>query len=206
MNVFNNDHVVEEECLRLISHFGIKQHVETGTAGGDTTEWLAKLPGESVVHTIEIVDEQYQRTSKRLASYPNITFHHGDSGKYLASLLETLPRQPTLFYLDAHWQEYWPLRDELIAIDRWGGENAIIVIDDFQVPNRSFHHDTWGGKPCGLDHIRDVLPADHILYFNDRSNRLLHGVPHGCVGKLYAIPVDVPSFYQVLDGVKYSTI
>lgn len=40
-----------------------------------------------------------------------------------------------LFYLDAHWYDYWPLPDKIRIITA-KLENAIIIIDDFEVPDR----------------------------------------------------------------------
>jgi hypothetical protein len=68
-----------------------------------------------------------------------------------------------LFYLDAHWQSYWPLRDELKHIGA-SGLPATIVIDDFEVPGQpQFGFDVDGGGEiteglkCNLDYIRQAL-------------------------------------------------
>jgi hypothetical protein len=39
---------------------------------------------------------------------------------------------PTLFYLDAHWEEYLPLRDELQLIYN-NFPRAVVLVDDFKV-------------------------------------------------------------------------
>ena len=43
---------------------------------------------------------------------------------------------PTLFYLDAHWLEHLPLREEVELITA-NFPRAVIVIDDFEVRGRS---------------------------------------------------------------------
>ena len=61
---------------------------------------------------------------------------------------------PTLFYLDAHWHEYLPLRDELeIALGQFA--NAVVLIDDFQVPDDpGYGFDDYGpGKTLNLEYL-----------------------------------------------------
>ena len=67
------------------------------------------------------------------------------------------------FYLDAHWQHYWPLRTELKHISD-AGVRCAIVIDDFEVPGQpQFGFDIDGGGEviaglaCNLDYVRASL-------------------------------------------------
>jgi len=197
---FNCDAVVQQECARLLFRYGIQQIVETGTYKGVTTEFLASfgLP----IHTVEVVPETYESTKDRLAGKKNITCHLGNSAEVLAALLPGLPKVPTLFYADAHWQTYWPLRDELKVITKeFPGALAVIIIDDFQVPGRNYQFDSYLEQACNVEYLQDVLPTQGTHYYNDRSLR--HHIP---VGKLYCVPDAGDGLFATVNGVRYSNI
>jgi hypothetical protein len=73
-----------------------------------------------------------------------------------------------LFYLDAHWYDYWPLCDEIRLISNHLHE-AIIIIDDFEVPGRndcSFDVYKSDSDPnveyrCGLPLIQPCFGSSH---------------------------------------------
>src|ERR1044072_3114133 len=72
----------------------------------------------------------------------------------------------TLFFLDAHWQSYWPLRDEIRAMSPGQG---IIVIHDAVVPNSDLGHDACAGQAITYDYLRDAFlhwSADHVIGYN----------------------------------------
>lgn len=66
------------------------------------------------------------------------------------------------FYLDAHWGEDLPLRDELeIIFSKW--KRPIVMVDDFQVPNSDYGFDDYGpGKALNLSYIEPVV-SDHKI-------------------------------------------
>ena len=184
---FNDDPIVVRECDRLVTKYSIKQIIETGTSTGATTECLAKygLP----VHTIEIVSETYVTAKQRLADSWNITCHQGDSGVVIRRLLTELPKTPTLFYLDAHWENHWPLLEELSVIKLLAHPGSVIIIDDFCTPNRDYQFDHYNGVYCDLPYVRWYLPHGTVHYCLDKSERpaLIGQRP---VGKLYVVPAD----------------
>lgn len=120
------------------------------------------------------------------SSNPNVRFVHGSSEKALARMVETgevkADNNP-FFYLDAHWNDYWPLRDELsvvLSLDR-----AIVVIDDFEVPDHpEWGYDIYKGEPCGISVIKDLLLASPPIsvFFPLRSNRDNRGYIVICKG------------------------
>src|SRR5262249_51242413 len=119
----------------LVSRLEPKAIVETGTYLGTTTEWLAafQLP----VFTIESNREDYGFARARLGTIPNITVVCSDSRRGLRSLvkgpLQSLVTECVLVYLDAHWDDDLPLAEELdfVFADL---PNAVVVVDDFEVP------------------------------------------------------------------------
>jgi hypothetical protein len=92
-----------------------------------------------------------------------------------------------LFFLDAHWYDYWPLLDEIELITS-KVPRCVIIIDDFQVPGRNDYVFCEGGggsaefsgrttidrRACNFDLIRTKLshPSDYeLLYPGYRHNQ-----------------------------------
>jgi predicted O-methyltransferase YrrM len=182
---FNCDPTVGREILRLCKYFDIKVAVETGTYHGVTTLFLANHFEK--VHTIEIMELNYKISQNRLSQSPNVHLIHGSSDHILQYLLPTLSKGMVLFYLDAHWQDYWPLLDELAVIAQHVKDRCIIVIDDFCVPNRQYDHDFYKNIPNDWNFVKDAVLKCYsqppVVYYNDFSTRV--GTP---VGKLYVMP------------------
>jgi hypothetical protein len=141
---------------RAMRELGLRALVETGTYLGDTPWYFRlRLPR---IHTIEVGDVLFEEARRRFARWPNVTVHHGDSAKVLASLVPTLD-SPTLFWLDGHFDGGitgrgdldCPIFAELEAIlgsmkSRWA-----VLIDDA----RSFGH----GDYPSLDVLRSFVAA-----------------------------------------------
>jgi predicted O-methyltransferase YrrM len=161
---------VYEEVAFLAKKHKIRTAVETGTYEGDTTLALAEIFDE--VHTVELSRSSYLRCVERLRGVEKIFCHHGNSPDWLKSFLANNP-QPIFFYFDAHWYEYWPILDELRAIALCGHSNAVIAIDDFQVPGRpDFGFDSYANQPLNWDYIKNEVAkvyrpnADFHHYYN----------------------------------------
>ena len=193
---FNSDRNVEKEFTKLFKRYGIEQIIETGTYVGDTTRFLASFGVP--VHTIEVVPENHRIASNNLSYLNNVKCHLGNS----ADVLKELPTdKQTIFYLDAHWQDYCPLRDE-IKIIREKYPGAVIVIDDFQTPDRNFHFDRFGQDINNFDYIKDSLPKSGTGYYMNRTEREAFGV-----GKFYWVPDGGSGLYFTADnGHRYSVV
>lgn len=96
--------------------------------------------------------------------------------------------RPVLFYLDAHWEDNWPILDELKAIAEAGHSDARIIIHDFknpQHPEMSF--DSYKKQPLDIDFVRDALLKINPKmqwWHNQKATRFDR--PKG-VGILYAV-------------------
>ena len=108
------------------------------------------------------------------ADNPNIHIINGSSEEILKKLVPDLnhPEVRPFFYLDAHWDEYWPIKDELELISQLS--HYFIVIDDFQVPGQpSWGFDSYKGVPLSTDlilpHLGDL--SEIQVHFPHRSNR-----------------------------------
>ncbi len=165
--------------------FHIDVAVETGTSQGSTTTLFSLLFDE--VHTIEIVESVYYQTQKRLSGIDNVHCHLGSSEAVLKELLPSLKDKRILFYLDAHWQSYWPLLDELEEISKTHKDNCIIVIDDFKVPGRpEIAYDSYGNHACSHGYIKKNLQkvfTNYAIYY------LIPKSPY-CRAKFIAFPKD----------------
>jgi len=130
--------------------------VETGTFKGNTSAFLSFIFDE--VHTIEISEKNFLEAEAFLEKHPNIHCHLGGSETVLQELLPTLEDKRVLFYLDAHWNEFWPLLDEIRAIGKTHRDHCIIVIDDFKVPGRKdIPYDAYKGHACSYLYIKKAL-------------------------------------------------
>jgi hypothetical protein len=73
----------------------------------------------------------------RLQNIPNITFEHDDSRSFLKKLANTkLSMKIVFIYLDSHWYDDLPLREEIEIICN-GWRHFVLMVDDFQVPGDS---------------------------------------------------------------------
>jgi predicted O-methyltransferase YrrM len=137
--------------------------VETGTFNGSTTVAFSHLFNH--VHTIEVQEDKYINAVKKFKSYSNVRCHLGSSEKVLKHLLPTISNKRSLFYLDAHWESFWPLLDELEEISKTHKDNCIIVIDDFKVPNRpDILYDYYKHHECSFEYVKSHLDKVYSSY------------------------------------------
>ncbi len=183
---FNNDSVVGDTVVKLIKDLKIECIIETGTFRGTTTAFLSEAFPTLDIYTIEVDFKNFLEAEQNLKGYKNIKLICGSSEKKLEELLPSLRGKRLLFYLDAHWEEYWPLLDEFEAIRKNAKDMCCIVIDDFKVPNRQFQFDAYKGQPLDVNYIQQKMNEVYttpFYFFNDRSTR-----PWRAVGKIYIIP------------------
>ena len=117
--------------------------IETGTYKGRTTLLFAEsvLP----VYTVEHNPLFFGYAQMQLRGLKNVHLFQNDSRNFLEYLAGAgrLPTQRTFFYLDAHWGEHLPLAEEIRIINKhW--RNAVVMIDDFQVPGTTYGYDDFG--------------------------------------------------------------
>ena len=207
---FNCDLCVQHDITKIIELLGIEYGIETGTFKAETTLFFADLL--KIVKTIDISDINASIYREIGNERNNIIFFQGDSGKLLQDMIVDIPNdKPILFYLDAHWNEYWPLLDELKIIGQYFKDNAVIVIDDFKVPNRLLGFDKYGYISNDLNFVKESLDqcGDLFIFFNDHT-KVVDNIDRnrGTAGKLYAIPKKyadlIMPYIQEQDGYFYS--
>jgi FkbM family methyltransferase len=138
------------------NQFKIEIAVETGTNYGATAAFLSSIFKE--VHTIEASEKYYNHAQRILSDLSNVHAYLGSSDELLKTILPTISSKRTLFYLDAHWEKYWPLLNELEEIGKTHRDNCAIVIDDVRVPQRTdIGYDEYDGKVCSYEYVKDHL-------------------------------------------------
>lgn len=163
------DTVLRHRIAEIVKERGIKVIVETGLDKGLSTIVFSRI-AETVVgidnHVQAVVDA---RVNLNKAGVSNATTVLSSSPDALKALGPLLPDE-TLYFLDAHWQQYWPILDEIRAVRPGIG---VIVIHDMKVPDHpELGYDSYGGYDLDEGFIRDSLLAWSPTYrveYNDRA-------------------------------------
>jgi hypothetical protein len=132
--------------------------LETGTFLGSTAAFFAES-GLPVV-TIESLPRNYGFARARLRQFSNVDLRLGDSRVQMRHALgaynERIGR-PIFAYLDAHWKADLPLAEEIQIIFSHCPD-AVVMIDDFQVPDDpGYAYDDYGPRKALIPEY--VAPA-----------------------------------------------
>jgi predicted O-methyltransferase YrrM len=164
----------------LVRAVPFQNFIETGTFLGMTTDFLARtaMSRGARVYSCEIDDRHYAIAGRAVGSLRNVHLHHGNSVDYLRSLSAELSQAWNFVYLDAHWNDYLPLRDELSLLKEW--KNTIVMIDDFKVPfDEQFGWDKYDDeREICLEHIRDAV-GDSAVFFPAYPARVEGAIARG---------------------------
>lgn len=180
---FNGQQVRRRIFLDLIRTVPFEAIIETGAFRGSTTSLLAeesRLP----VYTVEAMPRFYYYARLHLRKYKQVRLTQGDSRQFLNQLAQAddVPKHNVFFYLDAHWNQDLPLREEVELISRnWSG--SIIMIDDFEVPGDSgYTFDDYGqGKRLCLDYLGPLSQFNLNAFFPSAPSDEENGLKRGCV-------------------------
>ena len=173
----NGQELRQSTISTLIHSFEPDLIAETGAYLGSSTRFFAGF-GAPVV-TAEKVPTHFAIARARLRSSANVVICLGDSRSVLHHLAgpEGHARRP-FFYLDAHWEEELPLRDELELVwAHW--PDALVAIDDFFIPSDpGFGYDDYGpGARIDLEYC--ATPDDVVAYFPAHASDQETGLRRG---------------------------
>lgn len=165
---FNGDTFICEEFLKLKEKYTIEVAVETGSCIYTTTKWLCE--NFKQVHTVEINQSYADYGKHKVESFDNCKRVVGmDSVQFidteLSRIIKDEPRT-CIFFLDAHWGENCPLKDELLGISRLMLPHPpVIAIHDF----KTYHPDVLGfdnykGNDLSFSYIYDEVKMLEIAY------------------------------------------
>jgi predicted O-methyltransferase YrrM len=131
---FNRQRVRHRVFREINAKVAFENYVETGTYLGMTTHFLSVVAKErgAQVHSCEISDDYYGIASRTVGDLRNVHLSLGNSVDFLRDLSGKISDAVNFVYLDAHWYDYLPLKDELSVLKEWS--NTIVMIDDFKVP------------------------------------------------------------------------
>ena len=184
---FAGDTFMERDFLALRDKYGIKTVIETGTCYGSTALWFADHFDR--VLTCESHQPTYAVAMQRVGEgYPNIDVRLEPSQDEIVHMLaDVIDDAQTLCFLDAHFEKYCPLLDELKAIAE-SGLKPVIVVHDMYVPGRpDLGYDTWNGKRFTFEWLRPHLER---IYgrgkYGFKYNSEATGAKRGC---LYVFPI-----------------
>ncbi|MEK9180978.1 MAG: hypothetical protein AAB871_01975 [Patescibacteria group bacterium] len=180
---FNGQAFRQKIFLELTRSFPFQAIVETGTYMGSTAEFMhstARLP----IYTVEVNPRFFGYAKARFLGNRDIHLSLGDSRKILNEFAarKFLSGKQLFFYLDAHWYNELPLAEELRTIFlHW--PDAVVMIDDFQVPDDSgYGFDDYGeGKKLSPDYLPKINGADLAKFFPSAGSASETGAKRGCV-------------------------
>jgi hypothetical protein len=183
---FNGQQKRLELFLSLVSAGRPAAIIETGTYLGTSTEFMAKAVGLPIF-TVEAEDRNFGFARMRLRRFHNVKLAFGDSREFLANFVKhraaDYSGRSLLFYLDAHWGADLPLSGEL-AIVFSSLSRAIVLIDDFQVPDDAgYKYDDYGtAGALTRDYIAPVVRQYRLTEFYPRAPSATEsGLRRGCV-------------------------
>jgi hypothetical protein len=168
--VLNGQAVRQKVYSEIMDRIDFRAIVETGTYRGTTSEFFAEsgLP----VYTVEIHPRLYGYAVQRFSGDHRVHVFHGDSPAFLRGLADDpkVSKSKVFFYLDAHVQDgsryhKAPLQDELeIVFTRWN--DAVVLVDDFQVPGTGYGFDDWGpGKTLSVECLQPLKHLNLSAFF-----------------------------------------
>jgi hypothetical protein len=156
--------------------------VETGTFRGSTTEYFATFGAP--VYSVELNARHAGFAEQRLArQHPNVHLFVNNSPDFLRGLAKdpAFPKDSVIFYLDAHWYRHLPLAEELQIIFT-GWRNAVVMVDDFQVPGTDYSFDDYGpGHSLTLEYLAPLASLNLTSFFPAADSSAETGLKRGCV-------------------------
>jgi predicted O-methyltransferase YrrM len=147
---FNGDKILIRMVDFLLTECRVKQFVETGTYLGHTCRYIASHHPYLPITTVESNPDFYNASQIELQKYGNVKSILADSAVTVSKVVQDGIDGLPLFFLDAHWNDYLPLPDEIQCIGKYLN-NAIIVIHDFQVPGKDYGFDVCKGQTIGME-------------------------------------------------------
>lgn len=172
MRGFHGNPIAQRLVNTLIGRAGVTSFVETGTHYASTAVYMAHSHPTLPIFTCEIDDRCHAASLAALRPYRNASLSKESSEKFIDRLIaENALGGLPMFFLDAHWFDYWPLPDEVASIAKL--PRFIILIDDFMVPDQPHFETSAGGggtigehrtkpdnRPCSMALIGSLLPQD----------------------------------------------
>jgi hypothetical protein len=188
-----------EAVRQIVFSLRIERIIETGTFRGATAEWFAQLG--LPLETVELIQRYYSFSRERLRGYSNVGIFLNSSVAFLNERIANRGVEPDLrqlFYLDSHWEKALPLREEIELIFN-NYSNAVVVIDDFQVPDDpGYGYDAYSEEDQITERYlsRARVPRSLRYYYPSTKAENETGAKRG-----WAVVVDSSQIGRELDGI-----
>ncbi|WP_009959368.1 hypothetical protein [Verrucomicrobium spinosum] len=180
---FNGQNFRQEIFKELLQQFKFQQIVETGSFRGISTEFMQSVSGLPVT-SVEYNPRFFGFSSAKFARNPMVRLNQGDSRPFLQHHLNSdkVKTTWTFIYLDAHWHEDLPLKEELEIIHS-SNVPAVIMIDDFEVPDDpSYSYDNYGeGRALNVLYLRGTPFSQRPWFFPSLAGHSETGAKRGTI-------------------------
>jgi predicted O-methyltransferase YrrM len=157
MNPAYSDPELLEWTIELSKKFNTNVFLETGTYHGGTAKIISEYFDKVI--TIESNADYYNTAVDILKDIKNCECYLGSSPDIMNNILKD-GDQSVFFFLDAHWENYWPILDELKIIQQ-KNITPVIAIHDFFVPdendNAKFGFDHYQSQPLDFKYIEPYI-------------------------------------------------
>jgi len=180
MGRIQNPTHLEQMCRK----FEIKNYVETGVGKGHAMKYVLDLGCIDQAYGIELDNRLFETYEKIFTNQP-VEFFYGYSHEQMENVLKELDKNPTLFWLDAHFPgaDYFgegygsekdfikrlPMEEELRIISKNRDiSNDIIFMDDLRIyVDRDFAMCNWEDRKTigsdGYDFVEDLIGETHTI-------------------------------------------
>lgn len=166
--VWHSDPLFEAVVSAIVGWARPGVFVETGTHMGWTSMYVARKWPRLRIRTVEVDPEYHRLSSENLAPF-GVTPDRGDSVPWLRQVVSSLDLSTIdphlgceplpLFWLDAHWYDPPPLREEckiVATLDKY-----VAIVDDFFCASPDFEGDVFtDGSRCSLPYVADILGGE----------------------------------------------
>lgn len=162
---------MQERFRDIVRVHRVKIIVETGLDKGLSTVTLSKMADLviGIDNNLNAIATAHENLAK--AGRDNFLLVGGSSPDVLRNLERLLGGYSVLYFLDAHWQQYWPLLDEISSIR---ANTGVIVLHDMEVPGHpELGYDAYGGSKLNYDYVKDALTRwspTHRIEYNSHAD------------------------------------
>ena len=176
------DQELYDNTIQLINKFKINKIYETGSYVGKSALILSRIDTNIKVFSYEINPQYYGLAVRTCNGQSNVLIRNISSQIGLKEDIVEADNN-TLLFLDAHWEEYWPVLDELeVIINK--KLKPCILIHDFFVPDENgkakFGYDAYKDQPLSFEYIKQkieqIYQSDYSYFYSQKGGMDVRGV------------------------------
>lgn len=166
---------------KIIADFDPHAVVETGCYLGAGTKFFLNN-STAPIYTCEINGHYANFSQARFKKESRVNIYSASSVDFLKKISDPVLSNEAkiFFYLDAHWAQELPLKEEIqIILKRW--RNSLMLIDDFAVPNDAgYGYDSYGESNVLNASYLQNIHKDLRVFYPRISSKKETGSKRGC--------------------------